>query len=462
MNNLSKVCLSAFLLIISPYSAVVLTGLSFSSSVYGTSIITPDMLSNNSSSVPTSVTNTTQNASQVGFNFAAAGDWGCNANTEQNVKNIISKDPELVLSLGDNSYEESADCWLSIMEPIDEKMKIALGNHDTEEFPGLLEQYMSHFNLTKQYYSFDYENVHFLVMATDWPLDRYEEGSRQYNFVVSDLTKASANPNIDWIVVYYHNLAYTPPNDGAGGHDTLIEYHQLFQRFGVDMVIQAHVHAYSRTYPISFNPDFIAEPFVEYNGSNYYPNPAGQVYAIVGTGGTSFHDFYGKAPYEAYQKAYTHGFLNVDVINNGLTFNGTFIALNGTALDNFVIDKSVLGAERGNNLSQPIPTVSQSDRLLIDIGVGSTSLSLGDIQTISANVFAPDSPELPLGTAVVEISVVDPTGEDIYEFADDDGTAITELAIAPNFPVGPYTIEVASSAPGYVSSSEFFTFTVTE
>ncbi len=438
MNNLSIVCcLSAFLLIISPYSAVVLTGLSFSSSAFGTSIITPDMLSNNSSSAGTSVTNTTQNASQVGFNFAAAGDWSCNASTELNVRNIISKDPELILSLGDNSYKDSADCWLDIMEPIDEKMKISLGNHDTEEFPGLLEQYMSHFNLTKQYYSFDYENVHFLVMATEWNLDRYDEGSRQYNFVVSDLTKASANPNIDWIVVYYHDVAYTPPNNGASGEDDLIEYHELFQRFGVDMVLQGHVHSYSRTYPISFNPNFIAEPFVEYNGTNYYSNPAGQVYAIVGTGGTSFHDVFGRAPYEASQVNYAHGFLNVDVINNGLTFNGTFIALNGTALDNFVIDKSVLGADRNNNPSGPLPTVNQSDRLLIDIGVGSSSLRLGDIQTITANVFAPDSPELPLGTAVVEITVVDPTGEDIYEFADDDGTALTELAIGPNFPVGP-------------------------
>jgi phosphodiesterase/alkaline phosphatase D-like protein len=44
------------------------------------------------------------------FNFAAAGDWGCNANTNNTVHGIIDKNPELVLGLGDYSYKDSADC----------------------------------------------------------------------------------------------------------------------------------------------------------------------------------------------------------------------------------------------------------------------------------------------------------------------------------------------------------------
>ena len=38
------------------------------------------------------------------FNFAAAGDWGCNVNTNNTVNNILNKNPELVLGLGDYSY----------------------------------------------------------------------------------------------------------------------------------------------------------------------------------------------------------------------------------------------------------------------------------------------------------------------------------------------------------------------
>ena len=36
------------------------------------------------------------------FNFAAVGDWECNPNTADTIKNIQNKDPELVLALGDS------------------------------------------------------------------------------------------------------------------------------------------------------------------------------------------------------------------------------------------------------------------------------------------------------------------------------------------------------------------------
>ena len=40
---------------------------------------------------------------------------------------------ELVLGLGDYSYEADADCWLDTISPINNKMKISIGNHDSEE-----------------------------------------------------------------------------------------------------------------------------------------------------------------------------------------------------------------------------------------------------------------------------------------------------------------------------------------
>jgi predicted phosphodiesterase len=96
------------------------------------------------------------------FNFAAAGDWGCNSNTNNTVSSMQSKNPKLVLGLGDFSYNNTAGCWLQIIDPIEEKMKIIIGNHESEPL-SLLNRCMSHFNLTKQYYSFDYQNVHFIA-----------------------------------------------------------------------------------------------------------------------------------------------------------------------------------------------------------------------------------------------------------------------------------------------------------
>ena len=78
-------------------------------------------------------------------------------------------------------------------------MNIAIGNHELED--SKLPQYMEHFNLEKQYYSFDYQNVHFTIMSDYMPDDI---GTEQYIFVKDDLAKAAADPNIDWIVVAHH------------------------------------------------------------------------------------------------------------------------------------------------------------------------------------------------------------------------------------------------------------------
>jgi phosphodiesterase/alkaline phosphatase D-like protein len=102
------------------------------------------------------------------FNFVAAGDWGCNSNTNKTISSIQSKNPELVLRLGDYSYKNTVRCRLQMIDPIDEKTKIIIGNHETQPL-SLLNRYMSHFNLTKQYYSFDYQNVHFIAMSTELP-----------------------------------------------------------------------------------------------------------------------------------------------------------------------------------------------------------------------------------------------------------------------------------------------------
>jgi hypothetical protein len=37
------------------------------------------------------------------------------------------------------------------------------------------------------------------------------EGFEQYEFVNADLASAASDPNIDWIIVYYHKEAYTSP-----------------------------------------------------------------------------------------------------------------------------------------------------------------------------------------------------------------------------------------------------------
>ena len=277
------------------------------------------------------------------FNFAAAGDWGCYPDAKRTVNNIIDKDPELVLALGDFSYNNTADCWLKIINPIEDRTKIAIGNHDIMP-PSLLPQYMTHFNLTKQYYSFDYYNIHFLAMSTEIPL---EAGSEQFIFVNNDLAKAATDPAIDWIVVYCHKPAYTLPSPDEdmrssmqGLRDT---YHPLFDKYHVDLVLQGHDHNYQRSYPIKYNSTNPFTPIItDTNQDNNYTNPAGTIFAIVGTGGIGLYHLSNatESAYLAYKQSSSFGFLSVAIINNGATLKANFYDNDGDIEDQFTVTKS--------------------------------------------------------------------------------------------------------------------------
>jgi hypothetical protein len=271
------------------------------------------------------------------FNFAAAGDWGCTDDTTDTVNNIVDKNPELVLGLGDYSYDEDpADCWLKKVKPINDKMKIAIGNHDMEK----LNIYTNHFCLREQYYSFNYYNVHLVALSTELG---YKPFSSQYEFVENDLSKAASDPNIDWIVVYFHKQMYASPSNHDDYPTLRSTYHPLFNEYGVDLVLQAHNHNYQRTYPIKFNNTGPRHPIETSINTSTYTDPDGQIFATVGTGGVYLHPFTDKKETEKdyYVTQYLgYGILNIDITNNGRTLTGKFYANNnGRIIDQFTIIK---------------------------------------------------------------------------------------------------------------------------
>jgi hypothetical protein len=266
------------------------------------------------------------------FNFAAAGDWGCTYDTTDTVNNIVDKNPELVLGLGDYSYDEDpADCWLKKVKPINDKMKIAIGNHDMEK----LNIYTNHFGLREQYYSFNYYNVHLVALSTELG---YKPFSSQYEFVENDLSKAASDPNIDWIVVYFHKQMYASPSNHDDYPTLRSTYHPLFNEYGVDLVLQAHNHNYERTYPIKFNSNSPFNPIATTTNTNTYTDPDGQIFATIGTGGSSLYTFTDKEDH--FVKQYEgFGILNIDITNKTQTLTGKFYANNGKIIDEFTIYK---------------------------------------------------------------------------------------------------------------------------
>jgi hypothetical protein len=295
------------------------------------------------------------------FNFAAVGDWGCNSNTRKTLNNIMSKNPELVLGLGDYSYDTTAGCWLDIIEPINDRMKIAIGNHEhiiyrqtfgngTYTSSSLLNEYMRHFNLTDQYYSFNYQDVHFLVMSSEVPFGIRSEQirSKQYDFVKDDLEKASTNSSIRWIVVNFHRPIYLSPSQHVPNVDFRDIYHPIFDQYGVDLVLQGHNHNYQRSYPLKYNSNNPSSPIITDTNTVNYNDPEGEIYAVIGTGGIGFHHLVAQAHYMVYQQTTDFGFLNLDVTEGGTNLNAKFYDNDGSIRDQFTIIKP---NSEGTNMS---------------------------------------------------------------------------------------------------------------
>ena len=255
------------------------------------------------------------------FNIVAVGDWDCTSETEDTVDNIIKQDPEFVLALGDLSYNGKAKCWLELIEPIAEKTKIVIGNHEVDSSK-LRKDYMNYFGLENQYYSFNQKNVHFLALSTE---TSYDEDSEQYAFAKQDLEKYSKDPFIDWIIVFYHRYIYGSGSGLGEEKDFRETYHPLFDKYKVDLALQGHLHVYERTYPITFNNDDEDEPIVQDNNPNLYKNPKGTIFLTVGTGGAHDMQLSSLKDFSAEGIAGEFGILNIQIENDQTPLIGQFI-----------------------------------------------------------------------------------------------------------------------------------------
>lgn len=273
------------------------------------------------------------------LNFVAVGDLGCTSHSNQTFYNIIDKKPEIFLALGDIYYECKPDEFRKIFSPLIDILYLTLGNHDSwSKLAGLY-----HLPIDRPYYSFDKENVHFLSMSTE--SDR-EVNSTQYHFVETDLDIASNNESIDWIVVLAHRPFISSDTKNLLEKENLIPYSPLFAKYGVDVVIQAHVHNYQRTFPILL--DNKSYPMIVTTNSTINEGN-GVVYVIAGGGGHDLFEFKSKSPYVQTQYS-NYGILNVDVNENSLTL---------TAYTNkdFKVPKDTFTILKTFNNTQPTPLV---------------------------------------------------------------------------------------------------------
>lgn len=173
-----------------------------------------------------------QPESKIKFSFAILGDTQSFKPSESGgyqsaVSNIEKLNPDLVFALGDlvSSCDKTAECegklndWRSVLGPLASKTYPTQGNHDRtggEKADVAWKKVFSYLpengpdDLAKFVYSFDRENSHFVVLASDKPQENDITGA-QLDWLEADLAKNQKNH----IFVFFHEPAY-PTNSKIG------------------------------------------------------------------------------------------------------------------------------------------------------------------------------------------------------------------------------------------------------
>jgi hypothetical protein len=116
-----------------------------------------------------------------------------------------------------------------------------------------------------------------------------EKEDEQYNFANDDLNRAAQKKNIKWIILQSTNQCTHPLPKHLAETEFRNVYHALFDKYGVDLVLQAHNHNYHRSLPISYNNQKSSSPLITDNGNSEYNDPKGVIFVIAGTGGKSLY-----------------------------------------------------------------------------------------------------------------------------------------------------------------------------
>ncbi|MEJ7641958.1 MAG: metallophosphoesterase [Candidatus Nitrosocosmicus sp.] len=243
-------------------------------------------------------------------NVAAVGDISCNSNGKQTISMIANSHPNLVIFLGDLSYDKSLACFFEQTKVLENNgtthVLVTIGNHDIDSGDGNREtkkQLLIHYNIPQVgYYSktFDLDGSKILVVAMNFTgLEEQEEGNsaknvlenEQLNFVKNKLE----NSNATYKIVISHAPFVSAECNSIlelfriiSCHSALEEwnnalfnkYHDLFKNTGVDLILSGHNHNYQRE---------------EKDGMNYIVSGLGgrSQYHIVEPNDTHFSDVYG-------------------------------------------------------------------------------------------------------------------------------------------------------------------------
>ena len=258
----------------------------------------------------------TKNSSAETFTFAHVSDSQGGTDEFGWVMKAISDNSDFVLHTGDvvqyANYEHEWDAMLdgNYQYVMGMPMMAISGNHETSYNYATFET-EKHFNnnipaqtstALGYYYSFVYGNVKFIMLNTN-DLEENRLKAEQYDWLISELE----NNECKWTIVSLHNPMYSVGKYGADETRNAIslalrdQLAGVFAEYGVDLVLQGHDHAVSRTYPIDAGGMPTSETTETLGDTEYIVDPDGVIYLMNGPAGTQT-----RAPVAVDETLYAH------------------------------------------------------------------------------------------------------------------------------------------------------------
>ena len=256
------------------------------------------------------------------------GDNRSNPGThKRNVEQIMKLKPGIVLNSGDlvargKVYEQWKPQYFDPLRGLAEYVPIfpCLGNHEQNAVHYY--NYMSLPNENREvYYSFDYANAHIISLNSNAKDAPFQLGEPQTEWLIRDL---EANKDAEWKIVFFHHpLFRCHPTRGITAQRWV--WQPIFDKYGVDLVINGHDHYYQRTYAIG----------------NYTGKPRRGVYHLIsGGGGAGTYPVVPKV-HAAFRRQ-THHITMLEVMGDRIL--GRAVDIDGNIFDAFVMDKQAVNS----------------------------------------------------------------------------------------------------------------------
>lgn len=273
-------------------------------------------------------------------------------------------DPNVHLLAGDIAYVEGdARGWdrhFDLVAPLQSRVPTMAvpGNHERERNTGFL-NYDNHLTMPNasdgRWWTAQVGSVLFVGTNTETacaesprPSTRPGNGSNceytesnepeptQLAFLEEALARAANDTSVRWTVVLGHNAVYSSGSHGST--QGLVEHWApVFERYGVDLVLQGHDHVYERTEPIRAGE----------------PSPNGTVYITNGAAGSGTYSWQDEQPpdWSAARDNDHYGVLALDFTTDGI--GGRYVTLEDGVIDRFSLNDTPDGVTYHEQTDRP-------------------------------------------------------------------------------------------------------------